>query len=303
MRVSLGYTFSGKETLGEVTTSMRAAEADGFTHVWIPQIFAFDTITMIAAMAHEVPGLTFGTAVVPTFPRHPLVLAQQALTAAAISEGRFVLGIGLSHQVVIESMLGLSFDKPLRHLREYLSILLPLLHDRRVAFTGETLTCHADVTVNGPTPSVIVAALGPQMLELAGARTDGTITWMTGPKTIAGHVAPVLRASAEKAGRAVPQIVSAFPICVTDAPDAARERAAKEFAVYGHLPSYQAMMQREGVSGPEGIAVIGTEDEVTARLDEIAAAGVTELMAGEFGSAEERARTRALLKDVRTRFV
>jgi 5,10-methylenetetrahydromethanopterin reductase len=296
------HYFGGEESTAETVAALKAAEADGFTHVWMPQIFAFDTITMIAAVAHEVQGLTFGTAVVPTYPRHPLVLAQQALTVAAVTDGRLVLGIGLSHQVVIEAMLGMSFDKPLRHLREFLSILLPLLHDRRVSYRGETLACRAELSVKGPTPPVLVAALGPKMLELAGARTDGTITWMAGPKTIASHIAPILRAAAEEAGRAVPQIVSGFPVCVTDAPDAARARAAKDLTAYGQLPSYRAMLAREGVSGPEDIAIVGDEDQVTARFDEVAAAGVTDLMAYEFGSTGERARTRALLNSVRARY-
>ena len=302
MRVSIFHNLSGQESIDQVVADLDGISTGGFTHVWIPQIFGFDALTLIAAVADRVPGLTFGTSVVPTYPRHPMMLAQQALTTSAVCDGRLLLGIGLSHQPVVEGMWGISFDKPVRHLREYLSILMPLLHDRRVSFKGDTLTGRGGIAVVGPTPPVLVAALGPQMLELAGSRTDGTITWMTGPKTLRAHIAPVLRTAAEKAGRAVPQIVAGFTVCVTDDVVAARARIAEEMVIYGQLPSYRAMLDREGLGGPQDVALVGDEAAVTARLAEIADAGATEVAILEVGSAEEVARTRALLVDVRTRF-
>jgi len=181
----------------------RATAAAGFASYWIPQIFGMDALTVLAVIGREVPDLELGTAVVPTYPRHPIMLAQQALTVQSITGGRLTLGIGLSHQVVIEAMYGLSFDKPVRHLREYLDALLPLLAGEAADAEGETITARAALSVRGATPvRTVVAALGPQMLALAGARTDGTATWMTGPATLAGHVIPVISAAAAAASRA-----------------------------------------------------------------------------------------------------
>ena len=155
-------------------------------------------------------------------------MAQQALTVQAASGGRFVLGIGLSHQMVIEGMFGLSFEKPLRHMREYLSVLMPLLHDRKVAFAGETMSMQGNLGVTDvPAPPVLIAALGPKMLELAGTVADGTVTWMTGPTTLASHTVPTITAAAERAGRPAPRIFASLPICITEDPDGARERAAR----------------------------------------------------------------------------
>jgi F420-dependent oxidoreductase-like protein len=234
-----------------------------------------------------VAGIGFGTAVVPTWTRHPMVMAQQALTVAALSTGPFTLGLGLSHRLVIEGMLGIPWQRPVGHLSDYLDVLLPLLADRRHGAV--------QLSAEGPTPPVLVAALGSKMLELAGARTDGTITWMTGPKTLTQHTVPRLHRAAEAAGRPDPQVVAGFPVCVTDDPAEARERAARAYALYGQLPSYRAMLDREGVAGPEDLAVVGDEAAVAERLAEAEAAGATEVMASLFGRPEEKERSRALL--------
>src|SRR5690606_9465417 len=169
----------------------------------------------------------------------------------------------LSHQMVIEQIMGLSFEKPLRHMREYLSILAPLVREGTVAFTGETMSTSATIDVRGADPCpILVAALGPKMLELAGQMADGTITWMTGPETIANHTVPTIRASAERHHRPEPRVVAGVPVCVTDDPDAARQRAAVVFQVYGVLPSYRAMLDREGLEGPADLAIVGDEDTV-----------------------------------------
>lgn len=282
---------------GIVAAARKAADG-GFSTYWLPQIFGPDALTVLAVVGREVPGIELGTSVIPTYPRHPMALAAQALTTNAASGGRLVLGIGLSHQVVIESMFGYSFDKPVRHMKEYLTVLGPLLQGEAVRFTGESLSCAGQITVAGSSPCpVLVAALGPQMLRLAGSMTDGTITWMTGPATLKSHTVPALAAAAEEAGRPAPRVAAGLPICVTDDVAAARERAATSFSVYGQLPSYRAMLDREGAAGPADVAIVGDEDAVRAQLDELAAAGATDFVAAEFGaSTEERDRTRALLK-------
>src|SRR5947209_19578819 len=164
---------------------IRKAAGEGFATVWAPQTFSFEALTALAVAGREVGRIELGTAVVPTYPRHPVVLAQQALTTQAIAGGRLALGIGLSHQIVVEGMYGYSFAKPLRHMREYLEILVPLVREGHVSFSGETLTGNAALDIKDTTPfPILLAALGPKMLELAGTVADGTITWMTGPATV-----------------------------------------------------------------------------------------------------------------------
>ncbi len=291
--------FSFVETSDGLTDMARTAAEQGFDSLWIPQTFGLDTLTAIALAGSQVPDITFATAVVPTYPRHPQMLAQQALTVNAAIGGRLILGIGPSHKPVVEGSWNISFDKPIRHLREYLEILMPLVHDKSVRFVGETLTARADISVDGPAPRVMMSALGPQLLKVTGRLADGTILWMTGPTTIAEHSAPVLREAAAEAGRPEPEVVAGFPICVTDGSDAAnteaRERAARSFAMYGTLPSYRAMLDREGYDGPGDIAIIGSPDEVGTRITALADAGVTTFAASEFGSREQRGATRDLL--------
>jgi F420-dependent oxidoreductase-like protein len=291
--------FSFAESIEGLTDLASTAASQGFDSLWIPQTFGQDTLTAIAVAGQSVPDITFATAVVPTYPRHPTALAQQALTVNAAVEGRLVLGIGPSHQPVVEGSWGLSFDKPIRHLRDYLSIIGPLLTDRSVRYQGETISTNADLTIESPPLKLMVSALGPQLLKLTGRMADGTILWMTGPTTIAEHSVPTLRAGAEEAGRPEPEVVAGFPVCVTDgsAAEAAatRERAARSFSVYGTLPSYRAMLDREGYEGPGDIAIIGSADEVAERIGALEQAGVTTFAASEFGSRDQRSATRELL--------
>ena len=148
--------------------------------------------------------------------------------------------------------------------------------------------------IEGPV-RVVLAALGPKMLELAGGRADGTVTWMTGPATLADHVIPTITAAARAAGRPAPMIGAGFPVCVTDDVDAARVNAAQTFAIYGTLPSYRAMLDREGAEGPGDVAIVGDEDAVAAQVAALGDLGVTDLVASIFGSKDERDRTYAFL--------
>jgi 5,10-methylenetetrahydromethanopterin reductase len=285
-------------TIDGFVAEARQVEHDGFHSYWMSQIFGPDALTALAVIGREVPRIELGTSVVPTYPRHPMMLAQQALTTNAASKGRLCLGIGLSHQVVIEGMLGMSFDKPVRHMREYLSILMPLIEERQVSFAGETLTAHASIQVSGAEKcGVVVAALGAQMLKLAAAKTDGTLTWCTGPQTLQSHIVPTINAAADELGRPKPRVIAALPVCVTQAVSGARERAAQIFAVYGQLPSYRAMLDHEGVGGPADIAVVGSSSEVTEKILALAEIGVTDFAAVEFGAnPDEVAATRAAVK-------
>lgn len=295
-----GGAIAGEGGLDAVLASAHEAADQGFPSYWLPQVFGLDALTTIAVIGREVPGIELGTAVVPTYPRHPAMLAAQALTAQAACGGRrLVLGIGLSHQVVIEGMFGMSFDKPVRHMREYLEILMPIVRGDSVSFTGETLTFNGAVQIPDAEPyPVLVAALGPQLLGLAGALADGTVTWMTGPATLESHTIPTITKAAEQAARPAPRIAVGLPVCVTDDPDGARERAARAFSIYDTLPSYKAMLEREGVGGPADVAIVGDEATVTAGIERLADIGVTDLAAVEFGSRDTRPRTRGLLRSL-----
>ena len=301
MRIGILTAETGEaQALGRLADQLRAAVDDGFASAWMSNIFGLDALTSLAVAGSQVPGIELGTAVIPTYPRHPAVLAQQALTTAlAVGPGRLTLGIGLSHKVVIEDMYGYSFDRPARHMREYLSVLLPLLDGAPASVDGSTLSARIGLSTPraGRVP-VLLAALAPRMLELAGRQTDGTVLWMTGPATVRDYVTPAITAAASAAGRPSPRVVCALPVCVTSDPAAARASAAKEFAIYGQLPSYRAMLDREGAAGPADVAIVGDEDTVAAQVMALAGAGVTDFVAAEFARGADRERTRSLLKKV-----
>ena len=195
-------------------------------------------------------------------------------------------------------MYGYSFDRPARYMREYLSVLLPLLDGTAVSVDGSTVSAHIGLSVPraGRVP-VLLAAMAPRMLNLAGEQTDGTVLWMTGPATVRDYVVPAISAAAT-AARASPRVVCTLPVCVTSDLAAARASAAAEFAIYGQLPSYRAMLDREGAAGPADVAIIGDEDAVAAQILALADAGVTDFVAAEFARGEDRERTRSLLKAV-----
>jgi len=285
----IGVMFDTEKPFDDVMGQVARLADAGIETAWASQIFALDALTTMAAAAREVPGIHFGTAVVPTYPRHPVMLAAQALTVQAASGGRLTLGIGLSHQMVIENVFGMSFDKPARHMREYLEILMPTLEGEQVTFAGETLkaSTFGPLQIDTPAPDVLVAALGTAMLGIAGRMATGTITWMTGPVTVEEHIIPTINAAAADAGRPVPQVGVGLPVCVTDDAAAARATAAEVFAMYGYLPSYRAMLDREGVEGPADVAIVGSAAEVADQVRRLAAMGVTDFCGAPFGSGDE----------------
>jgi len=290
--------FGFESTVDALVEEVATAAGQGFSSFWVPQIFGFEALTALAIVGREVPDIALGTSVIPTYPRHPMIMAQQALTVTqVIGDDRLQLGLGLSHKPVVEGMWGISFDKPVRHMREYLELLGPLLNDQTVSAAHETLTARGQIDVpNAKPPAVLVAALGPQMLKVTGRLADGTITWMTGVKTITELTAPTISKAASDAGRPAPQVVVGLPICVTTEVDAARQRAAKEFEIYGQLPSYRAMLDNEGLGGPEDLALVGDPSEIRDRLHEFEAGGMTTFAASSFGSRDEQAATRKFLQ-------
>lgn len=285
------------DPIGALVAEAETARSRGLA-LWMAQMFDLDALTALAVVGRAVPDVPLGTAVVPTYPRHPAALAAQALTVQAATGNRLTLGIGLSHRVVVEDFFGLSYAKPVRHLREYLEVLLPLLATGRVDYRGEEfrVATFAPVRVAGTRPpAVLVAALGTQMLGVAGRMADGTSLWMVGPRTIESHIVPTITKAAADAGRPTPRVCVGLPVSVTADPAAARERAARMFSIYNELPSYRAMLDKEGAGGPADVAVVGDEETVAAALRRLGDIGATELNLPIFGTDEERARTLEVL--------
>jgi 5,10-methylenetetrahydromethanopterin reductase len=285
--------------IDDLTDRSRAAVAAGLRSLWLSQTYDLDALTAWAAVGPQLGPVGIGTAVTTIHSRHPITMAGQARTIQAAVGNRFTLGIGVGHRHSVEQRYGAVFDHPAERMREYLTALGPLLLDGTAAHHGPTLT--ADTTgvptaVPGASPPpVLVAALGPAMLRVTGELADGTVTWLAGPRTISEHVVPVLHAAAR--GRPRPRVVVGLPVCLTDDPDAARERAATALAFYGVVPSYRAVLDREDAAGVADVALIGDERELRAQIARLAAAGATELLANPSGvaTAEEYDRTVAFL--------
>jgi F420-dependent oxidoreductase-like protein len=290
----IGVFFPTKEHGAVDETVSRVAEVArrGFSAVWLPQSTGFDALTVLALVGREAQAVELGTSVIPTYPRHPVALAAQALTVNAATDARLVLGIGLSHRSTIERTYGLSYDRPARHMREYLDALVPLLRDGAVDVDGETVSAHARLTTPGATaPTVLLAALQPRMLALAGGVADGTITWCTGPATLEQQIVPRLRAAAEESDRPTPRVVVALPTIVTDDETHGRAAADEQLAGYGDLPVYRAVLDAEGADGPADVSVVGHEAAVTAHLARLRDVGATDFIAIPTGTAVDRRRT------------
>tara|TARA_Y100000287_G_scaffold16725_2_gene11775 strand:- start:1821 stop:2714 length:894 start_codon:yes stop_codon:yes gene_type:complete len=283
--------FGSSRNIDDLKKQVQEANNLGYSTFWTPQIFNLDALTALAVIAESVEGIRLGTSVIPTYPRHPMMLAQQALTVNQVSNGRLDLGIGLSHKPVVEGMWGISFDAPVGHMSDYLQILMALLHDGTISYGGKHLTSRGGIDVPADAPPVLVAALGPQMLKLVGRVADGTVTWMTGPETIRNHISPIINAAAEEAGRPVPQVIAAVPVCITSDRDIAEEYAKRDFGFYGDLPSYRAMLEREGLANSWDIALSGSFEEVAEGLQKYSDSGGTQVVAAIYGPDEAREQT------------
>ena len=296
--MQIGIFFPSKEhgPVDDMVARTAKVADQGLHSVWLPQSSSFDALTVLAAVGREVPRVELGTSVVPTFPRHPAMLAAQALTTNAATGGRLALGIGLSHRFTIEDSYGLSYDRPARHMREYLSVLLPAIRTGAADFTGETLAAHLTLSVPGAAPCpVYLAALQPAMLRLAGGLADGTITWCTGPVTLERQIVPIITETARDRGRPAPRIVVALPCCVTDDEADGRQKADKQLEGYARIPVYRAVLDAEGVSMPGDISVVGNERSVTDQLSRLAEIGASDFVAIPCGDRDDRARTMAHL--------
>ena len=275
-------------------------EQEGFQSYWMPQVHMFDALTVIALAGQATSTIEMGTAVVPSYPRHPNALAQQAATVNSLAGGRLVLGVGPSHAPGIEA-LGLKYDRPAKHMREYVSILRALTTEGQVDHQGGVYQIRTSIAVPDAQPfPIVMSALAPLMLKSAGEVADGTVTWMVGRKTIEEKTAPQINAAAQAAGRDAPRVIVALPICVHDDRDQAIARANQVFGHYYSLPNYRRQLDSEGLGSAGEIAVVGNEQEVESELRSYFSAGATEVLASVFPAGDDSrgsfARTNELLK-------
>lgn len=276
-----------------------AAEQAGFASAWLPQVGTVDALTALALAGRETTNIELGTAVVPTYPRHPVAMAEQALTVQNATDNRLALGVGLSHRFFIENSLGLDYSRPIPHTREYLTILGGLLAGEDVDHQGEEYQVKAQINVvDAEKPSVLVAALGPAMLRLCGRLADGTITWMGGLDYLGEVAIPTMSAAAEAAGRNRPRFVAMVPVLLSDDRGAGCALVDKTFQMYGRIPSYRATLDRGGAETPADVAVIGDAAAIEAGIQQFADLGVTDFAAVVPMTADSADATTELLSSL-----
>ena len=283
--VFVGASVADLMTLDGLLARIKQAEDDGFDSFWIPHISArgYDALTTLALAGMQTSRIELGVGVVPTYPRHPAALAQQALTTATATSGRFILGIGPSHRPGMEEGFGIPYDRPALHTREYLSVMRPLLEEGAVRFNGEFFNVNLELaSLERPPCPILVSALASQMLNLAGQLADGTVTWMAGPRTIETHITPRISRAAENSGRDAPRVCVGLPTAVTDDENAGRQTAAESYARYGELVNYRRVLDIEGVESPAEVAVIGNESSIQRQLEVFAEGGATDFVANIF---------------------
>ena len=283
--VFVGASVADLMTLDGLLARIKQAEDDGFDSFWIPHISArgYDALTVLAMAGMQTSRIELGVGVVPTYPRHPAALAQQALTTATATGGRFILGIGPSHKPGMEDGFGIPYERPAVHTREYLSVMRPLLEEGAVQFNGEFFNCNLDLaSLERPACPILVSALAPQMLRIAGQLADGTVTWMAGPRTIETHITPRITRSAENSGRDAPRVCVGLPTAVTDDENAGRQKAAESYVRYGELVNYRRVLDIEGVESPAEVAVIGNESSIQRQLEAFAEGGATDFVGNIF---------------------
>jgi len=288
--MQIGMWVDDEKPLPAVVDAVVDAERRGFARVWFGQRLGWDPLTLIAAVGDRAPRIGMGTAIVVTWSRHPLTLAAEALTAQAAVQGRLTLGIGPSHQPIVEGRFGRRWERPGRHVEEQLDVLVPALRGEPVEVHGETVTAVGTLTAPGtPAPPLLLSAHGPRLLRLAGERADGVITTWTDARSVAENVVPAVRAAA--VGRPAPQVVVGVIATLTGDRDAAREHVARNFGMAGSLPSYRRSLDQAGFAGPEDTILAGNEAELEKAVRRFADAGATELQLCPVGPPAEQART------------
>lgn len=278
----------------------------GVRSAWFGQLMNYDSPALATLVGREVPGLAVGSAAVPIIGRHPVLLAAQARTAQAATSGRFQLGIALGAGSFLDPLLGTTTHRPIAHLREFLTALGPLLRTGEVDFAGELVTARtpwpSDLPGAQPPPPILVAAMGPRALRVTGELADGALPYLAGPKTLAEHLVPTLTEAASAAGRPAPRIIAFVPATVTSRPDEVRAKAYEQLGFYETIPSYRAVLDREGAAHAGDLALVGSPEEVADGLRRYADAGATEIVLAPAGpaSADDQRRTFELIGKLAT---
>jgi 5,10-methylenetetrahydromethanopterin reductase len=281
---------------GDVMSAVSDAAAIGAASFWAPNFFGLDCLTALAIAGSHVPDIDLGTAVVPIFGRHPRVLAQQALSVHAGIGERLTLGVGLSHRAMVDGLIEPWPESPVGYLERYLEKLIPMCASHEDGDAGGANDLHIHHRHKLP---VVVAALGPKTLAVAGALSDGVVLWCVGPNTIAKITVPRLEAAAAMADRPHPRIVAAVPVCVTREPHIVRNAIERRFKAYDALPSYRASLEREGVGSIGELAIVGDRGEVIDGIDRFRQAGVTEFLWNDASSTPlEREANRQHLAEI-----
>lgn len=271
-----------RQKVGQLVAEAQAAEEAGFSSIWVPQIPGdFDALTAITLMGCATERIELGTAVLPIQTRHPIALAQEVLSNQAVCKGRFTLGLGVSHHWVIEDMLGLPYERPAHQMRNYLEVLNAALRSPgSVEVENDSYRVHSpmDVTDYAPNP-VVLAALAPVMLRVAGAYASGTILWMADERAVAEHIAPRITKAAAEVGRPAPRIIAGVPValCSKDEVDAARARANRVLGHAEFCPNYQRLLDCGDATDVGDILAAGDESAVVERLRAFRDAGATDL--------------------------
>jgi len=300
----IGLT-GGGASVDRVVRQAKEAEADGFSALWYASIVTGDPLVAMAIAGRETSTIELGTAVLQTFPCHPLLQANRVSSVVdAMGRPGFTLGIGPSHEPVIRGAFGMSYDHPGRSTDEYLQILTALLRGENVDFDGSDWSAHTAgraVPPSHPVP-VLVSALGPRLLRVAGEHADGTVLWMAPARAIETHVAPKLHAAAAAAGRPAPRIVAGLPVAVHDDIAEARAAASASSSMYAQMENYTRILEIGGAGTPADAAIVGNESSVTSQLQSLLDAGATDIWAAVFPVGDDRRastrRSKDLLRDL-----
>jgi 5,10-methylenetetrahydromethanopterin reductase len=297
--------FPETRSLAAVRELSVRTEAQGFHGMWLGSAFGFDPITALALAGAATERLQLGVAVVPTWPRHPLVMAQQAATAGAACGGRFRLGVGPSHRPVMQ-MYGIDFDRPIGHLREYLTIVRALLQNGTVSHIDERFQVTGFLDVEGgvgaDAPPVLLGVLRAQMARLAGSHADGALCWLGPASYLHDVIAPNIAAGAADAGRATPPLIAELPCALTTDRRAVHEMAARDLAIYPQMPFYRALFEDAGLSLDgrrwsdamiDAAVLYGHEDSLAAKVQALFDAGADEVALSPFGVGEDPSASQA----------
>ncbi|MEV4799207.1 TIGR03564 family F420-dependent LLM class oxidoreductase [Nonomuraea sp. NPDC049421] len=291
MKLGIALATGGAD-LDTLLEQVGAARTAGFESAFFNQYASLDAISVAGLAGRLNPGMEVGTSVAITYARHPYAMAEQALAANAISGGTFTLGLGPSHKHLVEAMYGVPYERPAVHVREYLTALRPLLRGEPVDFQGETLSVAGQIPAPGAEPPpVLISALGPVMLRVAGELADGTILTWVGAPLIGDYIVPRITAAAEAAGRPAPRVVASAMVCVTSDPDRVRGELQAQMGFTGDFAAYRAVLDRQGLSGVHELLIGGDESDVEKGIERFASAGATDLTVIPIGTPEEQART------------